>query len=127
MKIIACDFDNCLSLHGEFPNVGKPNVELFDYLKIRQKHGDKIILWTCRADAALDLAVKFCEVNGLVPDYVNENVPEIVEKFGNDSRKVYAHKYIDDAGITPWDLMNYMAKPKADVEKRPRRKARIVR
>ena len=33
---------------------------------------------------------------GLKFDAVNENLPEIVEGFGGDSRKIYADVYIDD-------------------------------
>lgn len=123
-KIIACDFDNCLSLHGKYPIPGKPNTKLFEYLKARQSDGDKIVLWTCRCGEDLQVAVDFCRISGLIPDYVNENVPEMIEKYGNDCRKVFAHLYIDDCARTPWEIIEYKPKEKPVVK---HRKAKIVR
>lgn len=123
-RIVAVDFDNTLSMGGEFPNTGKPNEKLFEYLKARQHNGDIIILWSCRCGADLELAVKYCEVNGLVFDYVNENTPEMIERFGNDSRKIFAHLYIDDASKHPYEITHY---EKPEKPKRQPRKARIVR
>ena len=42
-----------------------------------------------------------CREHGLEFDYINENVPENVEKWGNDSRKIFAHEYIDDKSNKP--------------------------
>jgi hypothetical protein len=73
----------------------------------------------------LDEAVRFCNGFGLEFDAVNENLPEIIEKFGGDCRKIFANRYIDDASAVPWEIV----KPKPKVEKpvMQRRKARIVR
>jgi hypothetical protein len=32
---------------------------------------------------------------------VNENLPEIVERFGGDTRKVFADEYLDDKAMLP--------------------------
>ena len=50
----------------------------------------------CRVNERLAEAVEFCRGYGLEFDYVNENVPENIEKYGNDCRKVYANHYVDD-------------------------------
>ena len=42
---------------------------------------------------------EYKDVCGLEFDFVNENVPELVEKYG-DSRKIAAHYYIDDHNLT---------------------------
>ncbi len=97
-QIYAVDFDGTLSL-GEWPATGAPNRELFAFLKEKQKIGDKIILWTCRENESLTEAVKFCKENGLVPDAINDNLPEIVEKYGSNSRKVSCDYYIDDKAL----------------------------
>lgn len=127
MKIIAIDFDNCLSLHGKFPDIGDPNTKLFEYLIRRQSEGDSVILWTCREDEDLEKAVQFCKDHGLNPDYVNENHPRIVEAFGKDTRKIFANMYIDDLAKTPWDVIDYKPKPKPEKPETPLRRARIVR
>lgn len=94
-KIIAVDFDGTLCTN-KWPEIGEPNESLMKYLNDRQEAGDKIILWTCRTGNLLDNAVDWCKVHGLTFDAVNYNLPEIIEKFGTDSRKIYADEYIDD-------------------------------
>lgn len=94
-NIIAVDFDGTLC-ENKWPEIGIPNEELIEYLKKRQTNGEKLILWTNRVGNRLDEAVKWSAEKGLVFDAVNENLPEIVEAFGVDSRKIFANEYIDD-------------------------------
>ena len=94
--IIAVDFDGTLC-GNQYPEIGEPNNALIEYLKMRQqKMGHKLILWTCRVGDRLEQAVDWCQDRGLIFDAVNQNLPEIVESFGGDCRKVFAHEYIDD-------------------------------
>lgn len=93
--IIAVDFDGTLC-KNMYPEIGEPNRVLIDELKIRKRNGVKIILWTCRVGDQLEQAIDWCRDHGLVFDAVNQNLPEIVESFGGDPRKVFAHEYIDD-------------------------------
>ena len=58
--------------------------------------GDKIILWTCHTGRKLSDAVDLCKECRLIFDAVNENLPEDIEKYGKDCRKVHADYYIDD-------------------------------
>lgn len=97
-KIIAVDFDGTLC-ENKWPEIGTPNEELIEYLRDRQKNGDKLILWTCRVDNMLREAVEWCKEKELIFDAVNENLPEIVENFGSDTRKIFANEYIDDRNI----------------------------
>lgn len=97
-KVIAVDFDGTLSL-GEWPSIGPANKELIDFLKEQKKNGDKIILWTCREGDALQEAVRWCEREGLVFDAVNDNIPEMIERYGTNSRKVSCDYYIDDRAV----------------------------
>ena len=94
-NIIAVDFDGTLC-ENKWPEIGIPYEELIEYLKKRQANGEKLILWTNRVGNQLDEAVKWSAEKGLVFDAVNENLPEIVEAFGVDSRKIFANEYIDD-------------------------------
>ena len=93
--IIAVDFDGTLCT-DRHPNIGSPNVELIAFLLWAQMEGGKLILWTCRQGSALDDAVAWCREHGLEFDQVNENLPEMVQQYRTDSRKVYADLYIDD-------------------------------
>lgn len=106
--------DGTLS-YGNYPECGKPNMRLIEWLKERKANGDKLILWTCRHDEPLEKAVEWCKCYGLEFDAVNENLPEMIEKYG-DSRKVGADFYIDDIHFTSDYLMKKTQK-KAEVKK----------
>ena len=95
VKIIAVDFDGTLC-ENNWPGIGAPNEELIEYLRNRKKDGDKLILWTCRVEDMLQKAVEWCKERNLVFDAVNENLPHIIERFGGNTRKIFANMYIDD-------------------------------
>ena len=100
--IIAVDFDGCLC-QNKYPDIGTPNYPVIDELINRQTDdGAKIILWTCRRDELLEDALAWCRNRGLRFDAVNENLPEIIEAFGGDCRKVYANEYWDDRAVRKW-------------------------
>lgn len=99
-RIIAVDFDGTLAV-TKFPQIIKPIWKTIALCKYLQKRGAILILWICRCGDDLTEAVEWCKERGLVFDYINENVPENVEKWGNDSRKIFAHKYIDDKATNP--------------------------
>ena len=126
-KIYAVDFDGTITRHSRFPELGEPNTELIEWLKREKEDGVRLILWTCRVGELLQEAVKFCEKYGLTFDAVNENLPEIIESFGTDTRKVFANVYIDDLNKTPWEVINYKPKPKPEKPEIPIRKTKIVR
>lgn len=91
--IIAVDFD------GTIEKDGKPNMPLISRLREEQRCGNTIILWTCRCGAKLNEAVGFMIRYGLRPNHINANAPEMIRKFGSDSRKIYADVYIDDKAV----------------------------
>ncbi len=99
--IIAVDFDGTLC-EDVYPKIGNANFYLILQLKGRQAMGDKLILWTCRAGKALDEAIEWCAHYGLHFDAVNDNVPETLAKYGNNSRKITADIYLDDRAEKPW-------------------------
>lgn len=98
-QIIAVDFDKTLS-YAKWPEVGEPNTNLFRYLKAQKAAGARIILNSCRTGEALEKALQFCKDNGLEFDCVNENLPELIEAYGEDSRKISADYYIDDRAVS---------------------------
>ena len=49
-------------------------------------------------------AVEWCRKWELEFDAVNENLPEIIERYGSDGRKIYADVYIDDKSCFPWEV-----------------------
>lgn len=104
-RIIAVDFDGTLC-RDCYPKIGEANEGLIRRLKELHAQGDRLILWTCRKGDLLEEALLFCMVRGLVFDAVNENLPEIIEKFGGDSRKIFADVYIDDRSAGPWEILS---------------------
>lgn len=93
--IYAVDFDGTLCV-SSFPEIGAPNMRLINHLIKRKRQGNKLILWTCRVGERLAEAVSWCKDKGLEFDAVNNNLPEMIEYWGNNPRKVFADVYIDD-------------------------------
>ena len=99
-RIIAVDFDGTLCF-SSWPDLCEPNIPLIEYLRAQKQSGDKLILWTCRAGEALEKAVSWRKEQDLEFDAVNDNLPEIVELYGNNSRKITCDYYIDDKAVLP--------------------------
>lgn len=97
-KIVAVDFDGTLVM-DQYPMIGLPYNDLFCLCKKLKTLGVKIVLWTCRDGEFLKDAVEFCAANGLEFDAVNQNIPEVQELYGGDTRKVFADVYIDDKAV----------------------------
>lgn len=94
--ILAVDFDGTL-VENQFPGIGKPDHVIAGAVRAYKEMGWKIILWTCRTDEMLQDAVDFCkEQLGIEFDAVNDNLPEVQQYFGGNTRKVFANLYWDD-------------------------------
>ncbi len=103
-QIIAVDFDGTLC-YSNWPELGEPNRPLIEYLKRWRAAGNKLILWTCRDGAALDSAISWCRDQALEFDAINDNLPEIIELYGNNSRKISCDYYIDDRALLPQEAV----------------------
>ena len=99
-QTIAVDFDGTLC-YSNWPELGQPNQALIAYLQEWKRNGNKLILWTCRAGDALTKAVEWCREHNLEFDAVNDNLPEIIEYYGHNSRKISCDYYIDDRMLLP--------------------------
>ena len=99
--IIAVDFDDTLAKVGEkYPEIGEPTFllpALIEYRKILKEHL-QLILWTCRAGEALQMAIDYCKEWGLEFDAINEDVPATL-KWKSKTPKPFAHIYIDDRNM----------------------------
>ena len=109
-KIVAVDFDGTL-VEDNFPEIGKLNADLFRCVKYLKEKGVKVVLWTSRnfhgGRDLLEEAVEFCSGLGLEFDAVNENIQEVQELTGEDTRKIYADLYIDDKCVVPYQSPLY--------------------
>lgn len=98
MKVIAVDFDGTLCDEA-WPGIGKPHWPIIHELTRRQAAGDRIILWTNREGKLLDEAVSWCLNHGIKFDAINSNIPERIEQYGDDPRKLSADEYWDDRAV----------------------------
>ena len=116
MAIYAVDFDNTLAV-TRFPEIVGAKAKVVAAVKMLKANGHKIILWTSRAGKDLEAAVEWCREQGIVFDAVNEPLPEQMDRWGNDTRKVYADFYIDDKAMTVEALESIMDQVVDIVEK----------
>lgn len=93
--IYAIDFDGTIAVTN-FPRIIRPVEATVRFIRSLQDSGDKWILWTMREGPVLEQALEWLNDRGLTPDAVNDNLPELKEKWGNNPRKVFADAYIDD-------------------------------
>lgn len=99
-QVIAVDFDGTLCKQA-WPEIGEANEALILHLKKRKAEGARLILWTNREGDLLEEAVEWCRERGLEFDTVNANLPELIELYKNDCRKINADIYIDDKAVNP--------------------------
>lgn len=97
-KAIAIDFDGCLCTDA-FPAIGEPNWDVINRARAEQRSGAGLILWTCREGELLQEAIDACSGWGVTFDSVNESLPDWIEAFGSQPRKVGATEYWDDKAV----------------------------
>lgn len=117
--IIAVDFDGTLCTNV-WPEIGNPIEPVIEYVKYRQSKGARLILWTNRVDKPLREAIAWCKERGIIFDAINCNLPEIVEAFGTDCRKIFANEYLDDRALLPgqviWEMINRVGDKRKQLE-----------
>lgn len=116
---IAIDFDNCITTYAVYPAIGDIRPEAIEVMNILHKEGHVLIINSCRTGYEQKRAIKVLENNDVPFDYFNENNPELIEKYGEDSRKISADIYYDDrmaGGMISWQdflrAVRYESKPK---------------
>ena len=120
---IAIDFDGTIVTH-EYPRIGEELPFATDTLKMLQKDGHKLILWTVREGKLRDDAVAWCKERGVEFYAINNDYPEETQG-GNQyfSRKLKVDMWIDDrnvGGLPDWGTIYRMVSHKltwADIMK----------
>ena len=109
--IIAVDFDGTLHT-GEFPNIGEPADGAIEVMKVLHNEGHYLIIWTCRCGERLTEAINWLLEQGIPFHRVNEHEPSNLAKYESNTRKVYAHLYVDDrqiGGLPSWiEILDYV-------------------
>jgi hypothetical protein len=103
--IIAIDFDGTLH-NGEWPSIGEPMPWATDTMRRLKEDGHYLIIWSCREGREQTAMVNWLLGHGIAFDRVNDNHPELVARYGGNSRKISADLYIDDrqlGGLPEWN------------------------
>lgn len=101
-RCLCVDFDGCLCT-DEYPEIGKPNMQVITALKARVDQGWEVILFTCREGYLLAEAIGWCKAHGIYFHAVNQNTERNIHFYGNDCRKPYADEYWDDRAVAVHD------------------------
>ncbi|MDP4201464.1 MAG: HAD hydrolase family protein [Bacteroidota bacterium] len=106
--IFAFDFDGTI-VTDQYPTIGQMMEGARETINRLYDEGHWIIIWTSRTGSMLSEAIDYLNSEGVKFHYVNESVPENVEKYKLDTRKIYADRYIDDrcVGFVPdWKVID---------------------
>lgn len=109
--IFAIDFDDTI-VEGEFPAIGSPNAGAIEVLKELTGKGYRLILNTMRTGDLLDQALVYCNTQYVNFWAVNENPEQ--KSWAPDSTKIFAHVYIDNAGLGTPLMIGKNGKPCVD-------------
>lgn len=96
--IIAVDFDGTL-VRGSYPSVDGLMPYALETMRALKKQGHYLIINTCRTGEELLIAINLMLEKGIPFDRVNDNHPDNTRKYNSNSRKIYAHVYIDDKNL----------------------------
>ena len=105
--IIAVDFDGTIVRH-RYPKIGEEIAFATDTLKLLQRDGHRLILWTVREGELLDEAIAWCKQRGLEFYAINRDFPEEDATGKGFSRKLKADLFIDDrsfGGLPDWGMI----------------------
>lgn len=95
--IIAFDFDGTITKTNEYPNFGKVREYSAETIQVIREAGAKVVIWTCRDSEDIQPLCDFLKNNGIECDSINSSIE--FAPFPYESRKIYAHMYVDDRGF----------------------------
>ena len=103
-KSVALDFDSTVAFTTPetYPYIDAVNYKAIEVMKKYKEAGGKIVLFTCRTDTDLDIAIECLREYGLEVDAVNEDLQEVIDDWykiqpdSSISPKVFVDVYIDD-------------------------------
>ena len=91
--VIAVDFDGTITDKNIFPEIGDFKEHAVEAIINFQRHGHRVVLWTCREGHYLDDARNACNLMGLQLQGYNWSPYQL------QSRKIVADVYIDDKNV----------------------------
>ncbi len=98
--VIAIDFDGTITTES-FPQVGQLMVGADAVIRRLFADGHKIIINTCRSGKYEGWAEDFLKENLIPYHLINSNLPELIDLYKQDCRKISADIYIDNTCLFP--------------------------
>jgi len=92
---LSLDFDGTI-VYNAYPKIGKLKPNVVEVIQKLYQEGYKIIISTCRAGIYEGHCYQFCKKHNIPYHFINSNLPEDIQYFGQDCRKISAGIYIDD-------------------------------
>lgn len=115
--IIVIDYDGTIiDSNDAWPAPGTIRPGAKEVINELYENGHDIIIWTCRKGIALDNAKVYLQEQGLLFHYCNEHTKQVMEFYGDDTRKILADVYIDDKQLgglpDTWEQIHEILKTK---------------
>jgi len=92
---LVIDFDGTI-VTNKWPEIGEMMPNAKRIINLLASLGHKIIINTCRSGEHAENARSWLIANGIKFHSFNENLPEQIEFYGSDTRKMSGDIYIDD-------------------------------
>lgn len=102
--IVGIDFDGTI-VRGKFPAIDSLMPDAHEYINKLKADGHYLIINTCRSGQQVIEAINYLLECGIPFDRFNDNEPTNIAQYNSNSRKIYAHVYVDDkqvGGLPPW-------------------------
>lgn len=112
--ILAIDFDGTIA-ELTYPEIGELRKGADVVIRQLWEDGHKIVINTCRSGIHVAWVEMFLQKHKIPYHAINQNLPEIIEMYECDSRKVSADYYIDDKclmGLPSWQEIYLIIKSK---------------
>ena len=105
VEVFAVDFDGTI-VENKWPLIGSLIPKAKEVINRFVLGGGKVIIWTCREGNKMLEAERFLQNNSIYYHAINENLPERIDLYGSDCRKVGADLYIDDLSVggADWEM-----------------------
>jgi len=95
---LIIDFDGTI-VEAKWPEIGEMKPNALTVINRLYDAGHKIVVNTCRVDQYAAAAYSWLVDNGFKFHAFNENLPELIEFYGSDTRKLSGDVYIDDKNL----------------------------
>jgi uncharacterized HAD superfamily protein len=93
--ILSIDFDGTIC-DLAYPEIGELKKDARKYITKLYEDGHYIIINTCRSGKFEGYAEEFLNNNVIPYNFINCNLPHMIEEYSGDCRKISADIYIDD-------------------------------